>query len=111
MAILFAILKTILKLLLIILALVIILILLVFFVPFRYKVAGVKSPDTIEALATVTWLLRMLTVEVGYSLSSGRRLTKDIRIFGISLFKVKAWLQDRKRSKAEKETGRQSSGR
>ena len=103
MAILFAILKTILKLLLIILALVIILILLVFFVPFRYKVASVKSPDTIEAVATVTWLLRMLTVEVGYSLSSGRRLTKDIRIFGISLFKVKAWLQDRKRSKAEKE--------
>ena len=63
MAILFAILKTILKLLLIILALVIILILLVFFVPFRYKVASVKSPDTIEAVATVTWLLRMLTVE------------------------------------------------
>ena len=103
MAILFAILKTILKLLLIILALIIILILLVFFLSFRYKAAGVKEPGTIEAVATVTWLLRMLTVEIGYSLSSGKRLTKDIRIFGISLFKVKAWLQERKRSKAEKE--------
>lgn len=103
MAILLAIIKTILKLLLIILALIIILILLILFVPFRYRAAGVKEPGTIEAEASVTWLLHMLTVEVGYSLTSGRRLTKDIRIFGISLFKLKNWLNDRRKSKAEKE--------
>ena len=103
MAILLAILKTILKILLIIIALIIILILLILFVPFRYRAAGVKEPGAIEAEASVTWLLHLLTVEVAYSLTSGKRLTKDIRIFGISLFKVKKWLSERKKSKAEKE--------
>ena len=103
MAIIFAILKTILKILLIILALIILLILLILFVPFRYRAAGVKEPGTIEAQASVTWLLHMLTVEVGYELSSGKGLTKDIRLFGISIFKVKSWLDERRKSKAEKE--------
>ena len=103
MAILFAILRTILTVLLIILALILILILLILFVPFRYRAMGVKEPGQTEAAAVITWLLHMLTVEVRYDLGSDTGLTKDIRIFGISLFKVKAWLDERKKSKAEKE--------
>ena len=102
MAILFAILRTILTVLLIILALILILILLILFVPFRYRAMGVKEPGQTEAAAVITWLLHMLTVEVRYDLGSDTGLTKDIRIFGISLFKVKAWLDERKKSKAEK---------
>ncbi|MDO4803229.1 MAG: hypothetical protein Q4A32_00215 [Lachnospiraceae bacterium] len=103
MGILFAILKTILFLILILLALILILVLLILFVPFRYSAEGVKEPGQIEARASVTWLLRFLTVEVGYGLEPNRGMTKDIRIFGISLFKVKKWLDDRKKGKAEKE--------
>ena len=103
MAILFAILRTIFTVLLIILALILILILLILFVPFRYRATGVKEPGLTEAEAVVTWLLHLLTVEVRYNLSSGTGLTKDIRIFGVSIFKVKAWLNERRKSKAEKE--------
>ena len=104
LGILLTILKTIGIILLILLLLVLVIILLILFVPVRYKVHADKVGWNLNAGGNVSWLLHMISVDVGYGIREsgyGGGFTKDIRIFGISIFKVRNWLSDRKKKKAK----------
>ena len=104
LGILLTILKIIGIVLLVLLLLVLTIILLILFVPFRYKVHADKVGWDLNAGANVSWLLHMISVDVGYGIREsgyGGGLTKDIRIFGISIFKVRDWLSARKKKKTK----------
>ena len=104
LGILLTILKIIGIVLLVLLLLILTIILLILFVPFRYKVHADKVGWDLNAGANVSWLLRMISVDVSYGIREsgyGGGLTKDIRIFGISIFKVRDWLSNRKKKKSE----------
>ncbi len=104
LGILLTILKTIGIILLILLLLVLVIILLILFVPVRYKVHADKVGWDLNAGGNVSWLLHMISVDVGYGIREsgyGGGFTKDIRIFGISIFKVRKWLAYRKKKKAK----------
>lgn len=104
LGILLTILKIIGIILLVLLLVILAIILLVLCVPIRYKVHADKVGWDLNAGANVSWLLHMISVDVGYGIREsgyGGGLTKDIRIFGISIFKVKDWLASRKKKKAE----------
>ena len=106
LGILLTILKIIGIILLVLLLLILTVILLVLFVPFRYRVHADKVGWDLNAGANVSWLLHMISVDVGYGIREsgfGGGLTKDIRIFGISLFKLRDRLSKRKRKKSQKE--------
>ena len=96
MSIILTILKVIGIILLIILLIILAILLLVLFVPIRYSAGGRKEGDVLEFSGKVTWLLRAVTVQIGYE--PGRAgLTKDLRIFGISLFKLRDKLRSGKK--------------
>ena len=97
MSIILTILKVIGIILLIILLIILAFLLLLLFVPFRYSAGGRKEGDDLEFSAKVTWLLHAVTVQVGFE-AGGAGLTKDLRIFGISLFKLKDKLGSGKKS-------------
>ncbi|MER2025258.1 MAG: hypothetical protein ABS879_06530 [Eubacteriales bacterium] len=96
MSIILTILKVIGIILLIILLIILAILLLVLFVPIRYSAGGRKEGDVLEFSGKVTWFLRAVTVQIGYE--PGRAgLTKDLRIFGISLFKLRDKLRSGKK--------------
>ena len=89
--------------LLIILLIILAILLLVLFVPIRYSAGGRKEGDVLEFSGKVTWLLRAVTVQIGYE--PGRAgLTKDLRIFGISLFKLRDKLRSGKKGSVSAES-------
>ena len=103
MSILLTILKVIGIILLIILLIILAILLLVLFVPIRYSAGGRKEGDVLEFSGKVTWLLRAVTVQIGYE--PGRAgLTKDLRIFGISLFKLRDKLRSGKKGRVSAES-------
>lgn len=104
LGILLTILKIIEIVLLVLLLLVLAIILLILFVPVRYRVHADKVGWDLNAGANVSWLLRMISVDVSYGIREsgyGGGLTKDIRIFGISIFKIRNWLSSRKKKKSK----------
>ena len=104
LGILLTILKIIGIVLLVLLLLILTIILLILFVPVRYKVHADKAGWDLNAGANVSWLLHMISVDVSYGIREsgyGGGLTKDIRIFGISIFKVREWFSNRKKRKSE----------
>ena len=104
LGILLTILKIIGIVLLILLLLILTIILLILFVPVRYRVHADKVGWDLNAGANVSWLLRMISVDVSYGIREsgyGGGLTKDIRIFGISIFKIRDWLSSRKKKKSK----------
>lgn len=84
--ILLTILKVIGIILLVILALLIALILIVLFVPFRYRVHAKKEGGPPEAEGRITWLLKLLRVEVKYRDKSGRA---DIKVLRFTLKSIR----------------------
>ena len=103
MSIILTILKVIGIILLIILLIILAILLLVLFVPVRYSAGGRKEGDVLEFSGKVTWLLRAVTVQIGYE--PGRAgLTKDLRIFGISLFKLRDKLRSGKKGSVSAES-------
>ena len=103
MSIILTILKVIGIILLIILLIILAILLLVFFVPISYSAGGRKEGDVLEFSGKVTWLLRAVTVQIGYE--PGRAgLTKDLRIFGISLFKLRDKLRSGKKGSVSAES-------
>ena len=84
--ILLTILKVIGIILLVILALIIALILIVLFVPFRYRVHAKKEGGPPEAEGRITWLLKLLRVEVKYRDKSGRA---DIKVLRFTLKSIR----------------------
>ena len=103
MSIILTILKVIGIILLIILLIILAILLLVLFVPIRYSAGGRKEGDVLEFSGKVTWLLRAVTVQIGYE--PGRAgLTKDLRIFGISLFKLRDKLRSGKKGSVSAES-------
>lgn len=72
------------KLLLGILLLLLLLIVLVLFVPLRYRLAGDKQGDHIEANGTVSWLFHFVHAGVRFA---DQKLNICLRIIGIPLFK------------------------
>ena len=104
MSIILTILKVIGIILLIILLIILAVLLLVLFVPFRYSAGGRKEGDVLEFSGKVTWLLRAVTVQIGYE-PGGAGLTKDLRIFGISLFKLRDKLRSRKKGSGSADSG------
>ena len=84
--ILLTILKVIGIILLVILALLIALILIVLFVPFRYRVHAKKEDGPPEAEASITWLLKLLRVEVKYRDKKGRA---DIKVLRFTLKSIR----------------------
>ena len=103
MSIILTILKVIGIILLIILLIILAILLLVLFVPIRYSAGGRKEDDVLEFSGKVTWLLRAVTVQIGYE--PGRAgLTKDLRIFGISLFKLRDKLRSGKKGSVSAES-------
>ena len=104
LGILLTILKIIGIVLLVLLLLILTVILLLLFVPFRYRVHADKVGWDLNAGGNVSWLLHMISVDIGYGIREsgyGGGLTKDIRIFGISIFKVKDWLSGRRKKKSK----------
>ena len=104
LGILLTILKTIGIVLLVLLLLILTVILLLLFVPFRYRVHADKVGWDLNAGGNVSWLLHMISVDIGYGIREsgyGGGLTKDIRVFGVSIFKVKEWLSGRKKKKSK----------
>ena len=104
LGILLTILKIIGIVLLVLLLLILAIILLILFVPVRYRVHADKVGWDLNAGANVSWLLRMISVDVSYGIREsgyGGGLTKDIRIFGISIFKIRDWLSNRKKKKSK----------
>ncbi len=103
MSIFLTILKVIGIILLIILLIILAVLLLLLFVPFRYSAGGRKEGDVLEFSGKVTWLLHAVTVQIGFE-PGGAGLTKDLRIFGISLFKLRDKLKSRKKSAGNAES-------
>lgn len=98
--ILWLIIKWILILLGILLGLVLLILLAILFVPVRYQAQGSKKESDIRLRAGVSWLCHAIHVQVWYE---EKKLNKDVRLFGISLFQVKSWLEKRKARKRKKQ--------
>ena len=94
--ILWMILRFLLILLGIILGLVLLILLLVLFCPIRYRATAAKETESmkeITATASISWLCRVVRLIIDYRDGS---INPDLRLFGISLMKVKAFLENRK---------------
>ena len=110
--ILLTILKVIGIILLVILALLIALILIVLFVPFRYRVHAKKEGGPLEADGRITWLLKLLRVEVKYRDKSGRA---DIKVLSFTLKSIRipageGHLQEKPKPGEEKQQKKPESG-
>jgi len=89
--------------LLVIIALVIALLLLVLLWPVTYKASADLKPEVKRGGAKVSWLLGLLQFRVAFDSSLEKPLAKDIRIFGISLEKIKNLLKGKDKGEKEKE--------
>lgn len=93
------ILKIIGTILLVILGIAVALILIVLFVPIRYEASGSRSGKDMTGRAKVTWLLHAVSFRIGYNADGADGLTKELRIFGIPLEKIKAFFQRKKKDR------------
>lgn len=109
LSILLGILKIIGILLLTVLVLLLLVLSAILFDPVHYRIRAAKTEDALEAAVTVSWL-HLIRARL---LVDGRKqtLALDIRIFGISLTKLKAWLDRRKQKKKQKRSGNRSEKR
>ena len=106
LSILLGILKIIGILLLTVLVLLLLVLSAILFGPVRYRIRAAKTEEALEAAVTVSWL-HLIRARL---LVDGRKQTHalDIRIFGISLTKLKEWLDRRKQKKKQKRSSSQS---
>ena len=106
LSILLGILKIIGILLLTVLVLLLLVLSAILFGPVRYRIRAAKTEEALETAVTVSWL-RLIRARL---LVDGRKQTHalDIRIFGISLMKLKEWLDRRKQKKKQKRSSSQS---
>ena len=106
LSILLGILKIIGILLLTVLVLLLLVLSAILFGPVRYRIRAAKTEEALETAVTVSWL-RLIRARL---LVDGRKQTHalDIRIFGISLTKLKEWLDRRKQKKKQKRSSSQS---
>lgn len=112
--ILWLIIKFILILLGILLGIVVLLLLALLFVPVRYRLEGSREDQVLRGAGRVSWLFGGISFRVFYD---GKQFTKDMRIFGCSLLRLKAWRDRRRRARAGRtkqkkkrpEPGRQTS--
>ena len=104
MGIVLTILKIIGILLLILLGLILFIILSVLFIPIRYRAKVEKIPDGVDTDSSISWFFGAIKICIGFAWSkgSGRKVTKDIRLFGISLIRIKNWFRERKKRRAMK---------
>ena len=100
LSILLGILKIIGILLLTVLVLLLLVLSAILFGPVRYRIRAAKTEEALEAAVTVSWL-HLIRARL---LLDGRKQTHalDIRIFGISLTKLKEWLDRRKQKEKAK---------
>lgn len=89
------------KLLLVLLALILLLVLLILFVPFRYRGQFQKQEQTIQGHAAVFWLMKLLQVRVSFA---ERKMTFDIRVLGISPFRLLKRIRGRKEKREPSQT-------
>ncbi|MGI6069976.1 MAG: DUF2953 domain-containing protein [Blautia sp.] len=97
--ILWLIIKFILVLLGILLGLILLILLAVLFVPVRYRAWGEKSKTSIQAKANVSWLFHGISFWFWYEQGNA---SQDLKIFGISMNRVRAWRSRRRSAKEEK---------
>lgn len=104
MGVVLAILKIIGIILLILLGLILVILLSVLFIPICYRAEMEKLPKSINSDASVSWFFGAIKVCVGFTWSkgAGRKVTKDLRLFGISLFRIRNYFRARKKRRAEK---------
>lgn len=99
--ILWMLLKFLLILLGIVLGLVLLVLLLILFCPIRYRADVAKETESfkeISAKASVSWLFRGVRLIIDYR---DGKVNPDLRLFGISLMKVKAFFDERKKKKEQ----------
>ena len=101
MGILSGILWMVLNIILVILAVLVLILLVILIVPLRYHISGRKEEEAITADASVTFLLKALSLDVRYQKEKETVSGPDIsfRIFGISPREVKAKRAERKKQK------------
>lgn len=104
LSVILGILKIIGLILLIILGLILFLVCLILFVPVRYSAEGRKDGENMEGSARVTWLLHFISFRISFSKEEGqeKKLNKEICIFGISIERIKAFFENKKKKKQEK---------
>lgn len=90
-------------------------ILAVLLIPIRYRISADKTPEQLAGRIQVTWLLRMIAVEVSYDHKICQKLF-EIRIFGLTIETIKKWFsklsklgQKRKKPKKRTSTGKTKS--
>ena len=89
--------------LLVIIALVIALLLLVLLWPVTYKASADLKPEIKKGGATVSWLLGALKLRLTFDSSLEKPFVRDIRIFGISLDRIKSLLKGKDKGEKAKE--------
>ena len=106
LSILLGILKIIGILLLTLLVLLLLVLSVILFGPVRYRIRAAKTEEALEGTAEISWL-HIMRARLS---ADGRRRTYalDIRIFGISLTKLKEWLDRRKQKKKQKRSSSRS---
>lgn len=97
--ILWLIIKFILILLGILLGIAVLLLLALLFVPVRYRLEGSREDQVLRGASRVSWLFGGISFRVFYD---GKQFTKDMRIFGCSLLRLKAWRDRRRKARAGK---------
>ncbi len=88
------------KILLGILGLILLLLLLILFVPIRYKGSFQKQEKSIQAEASVSWLLHLVSLKISWI---EKQLSWELRLFGIPLKPLLNRIRNRKNSSEEKE--------
>ena len=110
LSILLGILKIIGILLLTVLVLLLLVLSAILFGPVHYRIRAEKTEEALEAAVTVSWL-HLIRARLS---ADGRKQTHalDIRLFGISLTKLKEWLDCKKQKKKQKRSsGQRGKGR
>ncbi len=87
------------KILLALLGFILLLFLLILFVPVRYSGTVQKQDSSLQGQGSVSWLLRLIQIRAGWA---DRKLSYEIRIFGIPLLRLLRWIRERKSRKAQK---------
>lgn len=87
------------KILLGILGFILLLLLLILLAPIRYRGAFQKQDQEMQAKASISWLLRFLYVQVSWV---EKKLTYEVYILGIPLFRLLKWIKGLKKNKRKK---------
>lgn len=104
MGVVLTILKIIGILLLILLGLILFILLSVLFIPICYRAEIEKIPKSMDSVASISWFFGAIRISIGFSWKKGggRKITKDLRLFGISLVRIRNHFRNRKKRRAEK---------